>query len=272
LTDVLSGIYPGQGWAAKTDMSWADGTLQEIWGPGTPKFFYKEIAGEDAPEAPAAPTYNYLKTEPKSTVTEAKRVSPSSLSDDDLVKKTTTYCLNDDGHPFSQLITKATKAKDDEVGTCIHNIFAAFDPESPRTDMVRMAEDTIVRHGLKAVLTSPDAIISSIETLCGFLTKAYGKAVRIEHEFPFRELRDGQMTIGSIDLVWYTSSDECVLVDFKNLPNAGRNVLAPADNRFLGHYAPQQRAYRDALTRGGLSVKACLIYLAMQGKIISLNN
>ena len=272
LTDVLCGIYPGQGWEAKTDKNWTDGTFQEIWGPGTPKFFYKEIASEEAPEAPTEPTYNFLKIEPKSTVTEAKRVSPSSLSDDELVKKTTTCCLNDDGHPFPQLITKAATAKDDEVGTCIHNIFAAFEPESSRSEMVQMAAATIERHGLKAVLTSPDAIISSIETLCGFLAKTYGKAVSIEHEFPFLELRNGQMTTGSIDLVWYTASDEYVLVDFKNLPRAGRNVLDPADKRFLGHYAPQQQAYRDALIRGGLSVKASLIYLAMQGKIISLNN
>ena len=272
LTDVLSGIYPGQGWVAKTDKSWTDGTLQEIWGPGTPKFFYKEIASEDAPDSPSAPTYRFLKTEPKSTVTEAKRVSPSSLSDEELVKKTTTNCLNDNGHPFPQLITKAATARDDEVGTCIHSIFAAFDPGSPRTDMIRMAADTIKRHNLKAVLTSPDAIISTAETLFEFLTNTYGKAVRIEHELPFRELRDGQMTIGSIDLVWYTAPDECVLVDFKNLPHAGRNVLDPADKRFLGHYAPQQRAYRDALSRGGICVKASLIYLAMQGKIISLNN
>ena len=272
LTDVLCGIYPGQGWAAKTDKSWTDGTLQEIWGPGTPKFYYKEIEAEDAPQASAALTYNFLKTEPESTAAEAKRVSPSSLSDDELVKMTTTSCLNDDGHPFPQFITKAATANDNEVGTCIHNIFAAFDPESPRADMVQMAADTIERHGFKAVLTSPDAIISSIEALCEFLAKTYGKAVRIEHELPFRELCNGQMIIGSIDLVWYTAPDECVLVDFKNLPNAGRNVLDPADKRFLGHYAPQQRAYRDALTRGNLSVKACLIYLAMQGKVISLNN
>ena len=271
LTDVLGGLYPGGGWEAKTDKSWTDGTIQEIWGPGTPKFYYREIEAEDAPEAPAKPTYNCLKTEPANTVTEAKRVSPSSLSDDELVKRTTTVCLNDDGHPFPQLITKAGAAKDDEVGTCIHNIFAVFDPESPRTDMVRMAADTIDRHGLKAVLTSPDAIISSIETLCKFLTDAYGKAVNIEHEFPFRELRDGQMTVGSIDLVWYTAPDECVLVDFKNIPNAGRNVLDPADKRFIGHYAPQQRAYRDALTRGKLTVRDCIIYLAMQGKVIGLN-
>ena len=272
LTDALCGIYPGQGWEAKTDKKWTDGTFQEIWGPGTPKFYYKEIEAEEAPGAPVAPTYNYLKTGPRSSVTEAKRVSPSAMSDDELVKKTTTICLNDDGHPFPQLITKAVPAKDNEVGTCIHNIFAAFDPESPRKDMIQMAADTIERHGFKAVLTSPDAIISSIEALYEFLLKTYGKHVCIEHELPFRELRDGQMIVGSIDLVWYTASDECVLVDFKNIPGAGRNILDPVDKHFLGHYAPQQRAYRDALTRGGLVVKDCLIYLAMQGKIISLNN
>lgn len=271
LTNVLCGIYP-QGWKVNTDKSWTNDTLQEIWGPGTPKFYYKEIAAEDAPEASAAPIYSFLKTEPKSTVTDHKRVSPSSMSDDELVNKTTTNCLNDDGRPFPQLITKASSANDDEVGTCIHNIFAAYNPDSPRKDMLQMAADTIERHNFKAVLTSPEAIISSIETLCKFLTNTYGEAVKIEHELPFCELCNGQMVVGSIDLVWYTASDECVLVDFKNLPYAERKVLDPADKRFLGHYAPQQRAYRDALTRSGLSVKACLIYLAMQGKIISLDN
>ena len=59
------------------------------------------------------------------------------------------------------------------------------------------------------------------------------------------------MTIGSIDLVWYTASDECVLVDFKNIPNAGRNVLDPADKSFLGHYAPQQGVLAGFLDRLG---------------------
>ena len=95
--------------------------------------------------------------------------------------------------------------------------------------------------------------------------------MKIEHELPFRELRDGQMTVGSIDLVWFTSDEDCVLVDFKNLPYAKRDVLDPENSRFLGHYAPQQLAYKNALTRGGLNVKACILYLSMQGKIVGLN-
>ena len=253
---------------------WADGSLQTLWSDKYPVNFRKIC--DTTPIAPAvADTYCF--DEPaeafnKDGKAARKRVSPSSMSDEELVKNTTTVCLNDDGHPFPQIITRGSGAKDDEVGTCIHNIFAAYDPEAPRTEMVRMAADTIARHGLSDALTSPEAVISSIETLCDFLVKSYGKAVRIEHELPFRELRDGQMTVGSIDLVWYTSSDECVLVDFKNLPGAGRNVLDPSDRRFLGHYAPQQKAYRDALTLDGKVVRASLIYLSMQGKVIGLNN
>ena len=271
LTDTLSDLHPGTGWEAKTDKSWSSDTLQEIWGPGTPAFYYREIDAEDPPAAPAASTYSFARIETPSDVSEPKRISPSALSDEELVKATTVTCFNDDGRPFPQLITKAADAEDDKVGTCIHNIFAAYQPDAARVEMVRLASNTIARHKLQEVLTSPDAIITSIETLYGFLAKNYGKAVKIEHELPFRELRDGQMTVGSIDLVWFTSDEDCVLVDFKNLPFAKREVLDPADNRFLGHYAPQQLAYKNALARGGLNVKACIIYLSMQGRIVGVN-
>lgn len=271
LTDTLGGLYPGTGWEAKTDKSWCSDTQQVIWGPGTPAFYYREIDAEDPPAAPVDPTYSFARIEAPSEETEPKRVSPSSLSNDELVKATTVTCFNDDGQPFPQLITKAADAEDDKVGTCIHNIFAVYRPEAPRSDMVRIAADTIARHGLQEVLTSPDAIITSIETLCEFLANNYGKAVKIEHELPFRELKDGQMTVGSIDLVWFTSDEDCVLVDFKNLPYAKRDVLDPENSRYLGHYAPQQLAYKNALTRGGLNVMACILYLSMQGKIVGLN-
>ena len=270
LNDTLSGIYPGTRWEAKTEKNWVSGTLQEIWGPDTPRIFYREIDAEDPPTI-LAPTYNYTEKASPSTVTEAKRVSPSSITDDELVKATTVTCINDDGLPFPQLITKASKVESNKVGTCIHNIFAAYDPRTRREDMVKLAADTIQRHDLQDALTSPDAIISSIENLYEFLTKTYGKYYRIEHELPYRESNDGQMTIGSIDLVWYTTEKDCVLVDFKNLPNAGIEVLNPENKEYLGHYAPQQRAYKNALTRSGLNVKACIIYMSMQGKVISIS-
>ena len=270
LMDTLSGIYIEEGQEIKTDKKWANDTKQEIWGPGTPKFYYREMETENPPEDAAAFTYCYLEEVPASTVTEAKRVIPSSLYDEDLVAATKPECLNDDGKPFTQYIHKAKTVDDSEVGTCIHNIFAAYDDKAERSSMVDLAAACIERHGLSDVLTNPDTVISSIETLYEFMEKTYGKAVRIEHELPFRELLNGQMLVGTIDLVWFTSDTNCVLVDFKNVSGADRNVLYAADRRFVGHYAPQQKAYLDALTRAGLNVKTCLIYLSMQQRVLSL--
>ena len=106
--------------------------------------------------------------------------------------------------------------------------------------------------------------------LIQILEEKYGKATRIEHEFPFSEIIDGQTIVGSIDLVWFTSENECVLVDIKNRPGATRLVLKPDDRRFLGQYAPQLNAYRTALERGGLTVKDSIIYLAMQAEAIRI--
>ena len=270
LTDTL-GEMNGTGWAAKTDPGMPSDTWQEIWGPGTPKFFYREIDEEDPPADSSSATYSFAKEVVPNGETRHKRVSPSGIEDEDLVKAVKVNCLNDGDGPFPQLIvTKAATAGDDVVGTCIHNIFAVCNPETERDVMTKAAADTIARHGLDGVLNSPNAIVTSAEILFEFLEDAYGKPVRVEHELPFRELRSGQMTVGSIDLVWFTSENECVLVDFKNLPGAGRNVLNRDDSRYLGHYAPQQAAYRDALTRGGYKVRACLLYLSMQGKVVEL--
>ena len=272
LKDVLAGLNAGDDkWVARTDKKWTGNTWQEIWGAGTPKFFYREMETDTPPVAPAKPTYSYLVKNTPSEVTEAKRITPASISDGKLVDSTSAVCLNGEGERFFQTIIRKPGAEDSDVGTCIHNIFAVYDPESDRQEMVKLAADTIARHGLEKVLTSPEAIIDSAETLYAFLSETYGKAVRIEHELPFRGIRDGQMTVGSIDLVWFTSDTDCVLVDFKNLPGAGRNVLDRDNARFLGHYAPQQKAYRDALTQGGYNVSASLIYLAMQNRVIRLD-
>lgn len=269
LTDALGGVWGNPNWEAYTDKKWADGSYQEIWGPGTPRFYYREVKAEDPPVAEDS-TYSYLRDAAPSTVTEPKRLLPSAMTDEALVARTHAVCLNDDGGPFRQVIVKAAEAPDDAVGTCIHNVFAAYDPATPRSEMVEMAAGTIARHGLSEVLTDPSAVVASMETLCAFLAKTYGKAERIEHELPFRELQGGQMTVGSIDLVWHTSEEECVLVDFKNLPFADREILDPENGRFVGHYAPQQRAYREALSRAGKKVRATIIYLVMQGRVVEL--
>lgn len=276
LTEGLKGVHQNDAkWKATTSLVWLNGSKYAIWGKGFPEFTYRQIYVEDAPDVVTPPDYDCLPKFAADRTEDAKRVSPSGLENEALVKKATAKCLNDDGKAFPQIIvTSDSKVKDDEVGTCIHNIFAAYYQSAPRTDMVAMAEETIKRHNLSKALPEPDAIIDSIETLYSFLEANYGVAARIEHEVPFRKLTGGQMMVGSIDLVWYTeytaSAKKCVLVDFKNLPGANINVLNPTDGRFLGHHVPQQNAYKEALEANGVKVRDCIIYLSMQGKAVSL--
>ena len=56
----------------------------------------------------------------------------------------------------------------------------------------------------------------------------------------------------------------CVLVDYKNLSRATSAVIDPESDEYIGHYIPQQKAYKDALERAGFKVKACLLHLSLQ--------
>ena len=269
ITETMKDLYADPKWKSQTGKDWGNGTCQQIWGPGTPLFYYREMAIDPAPEVHEAETYTYMPEKKPDGTIAAKKISPSSISDDGLVAGSQAECISSDGL-FRQVISKASEAEDDEVGTCIHNIFATYDPSRPREDMLAIAERTIRRHGLQDVLPQPESIIGSEERLYKILEEKYGKATRIEHEFPFSEIIDGQTIVGSIDLVWFTSENECVLVDIKNRPGATRLVLKPDDRRFLGQYAPQLNAYRTALERGGLTVKDSIIYLAMQAEAIRI--
>ena len=268
LTDALKDLYSGE-WESRTEAGWENGTYHEIWGPGTPLFYYREMMIGPAPETGTAKTYSYRQMAEPDETKAAKKISPSSLSDEALVGKAHAECISNGGE-FRQVISSSANGDDDKVGSCIHNIFAAYDPSKSRDSMIALAERTIKRHNLQNVLKKPETVIHSSESLYKFLEERFGKAVRIEHEFPFSEIIDGQTIVGSIDLVWFTSENECVLVDFKNLPGATRLVLKPDDKRFLGRYAPQLNAYRSALERGGVTVRESIIYLAMQAEAIRL--
>lgn len=276
LSECLRGVHKnGPKWKAITAIEWIDGNTYPIWGQDFPEFTYRQLKADAVPLIVPLPEYDCLPKIAPDETEEAKRISPSTLEDEALVKRASANCINDNGNPFGQIIVKADpKAKDDEIGTCIHNIFAAYNPSADKEDMIRMAGACIERHRLGKALTNPGAIIDSIDILYSQLESRYGKAVKIEHEVPFRGFSAGKMMVGSIDLVWYTeyseSSKNCVLVDFKNLPGASASVLAPNDDRFLGHYVPQQNAYKEALEAGGVNVKDCIIYLSMQGKVVSL--
>ena len=136
--------------------------------------------------------------------------------------------------------------------------------------MVSLAERTIRNFSLEENLPDADALICSIEHLYDFLGKNYGPAIRTEREIPFREIRKGRTCVGSIDFVWYTSDRDCVLVDYKNLSRASAAVIDRDSEEYIGHYIPQQKAYKDALERTGFNVMACLLHLSLQEKVIQI--
>lgn len=66
-----------------------------------------------------------------------------------------------------------------------------------------------------------------------------------------------------MDLFWETA-EGCVLVDYKNYPGYD-NVMDAASDFYAGKYAPQLKAYAEALQAAGKTVRDSLIYYAVRG-------
>lgn len=252
--------------------NWSNESLQTVWGPGTEPCWFRKIVCQVAPGLPIETRYRCLpEVEPDKT-TDEKRIAPSALWDEELVSKAAMKFLNlKEGEELVQTVKTVRPAeKETAIGTCIHNIYAVFDPDAPHADMVSLAERTIRNFSLEENLPDADALICSIEHLYDFLGKNYGPAIRTEREIPFREIREGQTCVGSIDFVWYTSDRDCVLIDYKNLSRASAAVIDRDSEEYIGHYIPQQKAYKDALERAGFNVMACLLHLSLQEKVIQI--
>ncbi len=159
------------------------------------------------------------------------------------------------------------------AGTCIHNIFAVYDPALSREENVARA--TRIRNGnnMYEVIPDVDKVVTSIEHLYAWLEATYGNPTSIKHEVPFIQPLPGQVVHGEIDLLWYLSDRECVLVDFKNFPGSKDTITNPdpGNRHYAGTYASQLQAYRDVLSASGLTVRDTLIYYSVMGCPVRLN-
>jgi ATP-dependent exoDNAse (exonuclease V) beta subunit len=157
------------------------------------------------------------------------------------------------------------KEKDDArmstIGTCIHNIYAAYDAEMDEQSAIAMAQKIIESVKLSEILNAKE-VIGAIRSLYIYLTEKYGAATKIGHEVPFSFVREnGQLLRGEIDLLWYTQ-DGIVLVDYKNIQGDEANPE---------HYASQMEAYREVIeSAGGLTCKGIVLFYATLGQIIEL--
>lgn len=168
------------------------------------------------------------------------------------------------------------KTKEDNqaaAGTCIHNIFAVYDPTLSHEENVNKATDIRDGNNMYEVISKPEKVINSIEHLYTWLEGTYGKASTIKHEVPFIQPLPGQVVHGEIDLLWMLNDHECVLIDFKNFPGDKATITNPnpKNEHYAGLYASQLKAYRDVLQESGLTVKDTLIYYSVMGCVVRLN-
>lgn len=251
------------------------GDFQAIWGEGngiTESKFVKVVDDGSYTSQPEPAHYYCRKERSETTITEEKYLSPSKLRDADLTQKVqprVLYPVGDDTpHPIH--VVKRNDNEYDIMGTCIHNIFAIYNPETDAAEMRNKAQKIVTAFGMNKMLPDVEGILLSISSLYQFLEKQYGKPVKVEHEVPFRRETNGQVVSGEMDLLWYTAPKECVLIDFKNYPGIMGNALNKTNEEYVGQYAAQLKAYEEALSDAGLTVKATLIYYSVLGYLVEL--
>lgn len=249
------------------------GDFRAVWGdiPGAELSRFVRVNDDGTYQSlPEPSSYLHRKDNPLSSEPEGKCLSPSRMEDpalQDEVQPRVIYPVQDE---TPQRIHCGTGDEYDIMGTCIHNIYAIYRPEADRTQMLRRAQRIIDAYGMGRMLPDADSILRSVAALYGFLERRYGKAFKIAHEVPFRHQLDGQVVVGEIDLLWYTSPKECVLIDFKNYPGVVANVLSKDKPEYVGKYAVQLAAYERALHAAVITVRDRLIYYSVLGHLIAM--
>lgn len=258
------GIQPDISGSANYRAVWGNGTGIEL------SKFVQVVDDGKYVSKPEPTDYYCRKDNLPSPVFDVKYLSPSKLVDDvlaDQVKPQVLYPVqNQVPHP----ITVGSGDEYDIMGTCIHNIFAIYRPEADRREMISKAQKIVNAFGMDRMLPNAEGIIDSIAELYQYLENQYGKPIKVEHEVPFRHENNGQVFTGEMDLLWFTAETECVLIDFKNYPGVMSNALSKTNKEYVGHYAAQLKAYKEALVAAETTVKTMLIYYSVLGYLVEL--
>ena len=262
------GNLPTLSWIKNTDISAGDlsGNAINLWWYTSLKPVYEDISNYTVASVTKKTNYNYYQYSANPLLSqEPKFLSPSKLPD--TAVKSAIKILAD---LECRIPYKTTEENQAAAGTCIHNIFAVYDPAQTHQENVERA--TSIRDGnlMYEVIPDVDKVITSIEKLYEWLESKYDKASAIKHEVPFTHPLPGQIVRGEIDLLWYLNDRECVLIDFKNFPGDKLSITTAGNAHYAGHYVPQLKAYRDVLVSSGLTVKDTLIYYSVMGCVVQL--
>lgn len=150
------------------------------------------------------------------------------------------------------------------LGDCIHQALCGIEYLSDS-----QIDSLIAAWGLKDILTAQQ-IRQTWDRLMQLLQKHYGSTCGCVHECAFRHHRDGQIIIGSIDLVYHLNDHEVVLVDYKTCPAGEKAIIDPAHALYAGKYSGQLATYKAALEAAGKSVKATVIYYPISGMLVAI--
>lgn len=261
-------------WIKNTGISEGDlnGGAANLWHYDSLKPVYEDIS--TCPEAVASQDTKYKRYvyPDNSCMCEApKFLSPSKLPMlEDFAQDNIEILADLDCRIKPYNIDKQSEAA---AGTCVHNIFAIYEPSLSHDENVQKA--TSIRNGNNMYEIIPDVekVIISIEQLYDYLEETYGPASIIRHETPFIQSLPGQIVNGEIDLLWYINDYECVLIDFKNFPGSKATITDsdPENKHYAGRYAPQLKAYHDVLASSGITVKDTLIYYSVMGCVVRLS-
>lgn len=150
------------------------------------------------------------------------------------------------------------------LGDCIHQALCGIEYLSDS-----QIDSLIAAWGLKDILTAQQ-IHQTWDRLMQLLQKHYGSTCGCVHECAFHHHRDGQIIIGSIDLVYHLNDHEVVLVDYKTCPAGEKAIIDPAHALYAGKYSGQLATYKAALEAAGKSVKATVIYYPISGMLVAI--
>lgn len=248
-----------------------DGNASKLWQYDKLIPHYEDITDCPVAEVEKNTSYSRYQYPENPELSRApKYLSPSKLPKMDFAKEDIEILADLDCRiePY-----KTKEENQAAAGTCIHNIFAVYNPALSHQANVEKATSILNGNNMYEIIPDTDKVITSIEHLYAWLEKTYGKASAIKHEVPFVHPLPGQIVHGEIDLLWYLNDHECVLIDFKNFPGDKATITNPdpKNEHYAGNYASQLKAYRDVLEVSGLTVKDALIYYSVMGCVVRLD-
>ena len=245
-----------------TDLKKAqDNEMFDLWGGVAPQVLFEKISdNRETPNQSEETSFLSIVPSAEECCHKCKYISPSSIEGE---KAKAEVVKN-----FKRMALQTCNTSDyDKFGTCIHNMFAIYDPTVSESLMIEKFRIIVNQHGMKKVLVDIESVITSIKNLYQFLTEKYGVG-EVHKEYPFMHLNgENQIVGGSIDLLWKIDKG-AVIVDYKNYPGFD-DVVNEESSFYAGKYGPQLLAYKEAIS-SECNVIDTLIYYAVQGRIVKL--